>query len=95
MLTHHVPLKRIVVKEHQRIHADVENALYAADVVCLVVPVCHKYRDVVHFEHHFGVLLKHFFGVPLIVLRAYGKYDSALFQLLYPFLELGERLAYA
>ena len=92
-LSHQGPLCRVVVDENQGVQADVEPPGDLAEVGRLIIPIGDETGDVIHPQHHLGVLLEDLPGDRLLVLAANGQQDAALLQRLGVLLEGHEGLA--
>jgi hypothetical protein len=74
---HDIAFKRIVIGEHERIHADVEPFRDLADVARLVRPIGDETCDVAGLEHHVRMLVERRQRVGLVILRAHCQNDAA------------------
>ena len=75
---HLVALGRVVVQQHQGVHADIQGRRDGAQVACLVLPVGLKHRNVLLAQQHLRVLAKWLAGDGLIVFGRHGQHHAAL-----------------
>ena len=66
-----------------------------ANIVGLIVPVCHEYSYVVQLEDHLRVLLKRLTCLVLVVLAADTDDNATVLEFLYPLLDFSIGLPYS
>src|SRR5438874_1842076 len=95
VLANEVPFEWIVVQENHRIQSDLQEVAYHPDIVGLVLPICHKDRNVVEFQSHAWVFQERPPRIFRVVLAADRQQDSSPFQRKKVLLKVIERLAVA